>query len=138
MNTRVTALLIILCMLASCASHAQNFKKSTIIELTAIASTITADGFTTTWDKHYEYNPIARPFVSSTGGRTAYFGASFGAVLLTNRLLREHPKIRHVFNWAVVGSETFLSINNKLHSNAVDHCKNVWLTQGRVVSPCHL
>lgn len=46
-----------------------------------------------------EHNPIARPFVHSTGGQVGYFGVTAGLKIATPIILRRkgHPKLADVF-----------------------------------------
>lgn len=138
-NKRIIILLVILCVLASCAGHSQsfNFKRSTVIELTAVAGSMAADGYSSPWKKSQEYNPVFRPFVSSASGRSAYFSASFGAVLLANKMLSRHPKMRHVMNWSIVGTELFWTASNIHNNNLYGSCTRAWERNSVVIAPCH-
>ena len=122
-NYKAVILFLALCLFASCV-HAQSFTKSTIIELSAVAGTLATDGYTSPAARH-ELNPLLRP-IDNTGGKAAYFSASFGAVVLANRLLRNHTKIRHVMNWSIIGVESYWSISNTHYNN----CNNQWIIQG--------
>lgn len=124
---------IIVMVLLSASALAQSdyskpkfFTKSTTIELSFVAASISADGFTTPWNNRGEGNPIAKPFVRNTGLRAGYFGVSFASVILANKLLVNHPKIRHTINWSIVAWETKLSIGNVKYNS----CVNSWIVKG--------
>ena len=115
-------------MLAQVEKH--NFINSNRIELTAVAGSLVADGLTSPWKSNQESNPIAKPFVTSIGGRTAYFGASFAGVIVMNKMLANHPKIRSTVNWSIVAWETKLSIGNFRYNNKVSNCAQQWIVKG--------
>ena len=128
-----------LLLLACCSASAQDFPRSTKFELAGAAAAIAADGYTShrLAGMHFlEYNPIARPFVKSTGGTVAYFSASFAALAAGNYLLRNHQRTRHILNFSVIGWETGLAAHNFSYGHAADRCATIWITQGRIVAPC--
>lgn len=132
-----------LLLLACCSAHAQDFPRSIKFELAGAAAAIAADGYTTFFMSHRftkEYNPIARPFITSKPGTVAYFGGSFAALVAGNYLLRHHTRARHVLNFSVIGWETSLAVHNFRYAhaaNAADRCTAIWIAQGRIVAPCH-
>lgn len=92
------------------APQPKTFTRSSSIEMTLLGAAISVDAFSSY--KSPELNPIARPFISSKTGTAAYFGASFAGLVYANHLLRNHPRWRHVMNWSVIGSESFLAAHN--------------------------
>ena len=96
------------------AEH-RTFDRQTKIELGLVAGAMAGDAVSTRLmldGRHYEMNPLARPFVGNTTGSAAYFGSGFAAVLYGNHLLRNHPRWKHVLNWSVIGLETFAAAHN--------------------------
>lgn len=94
---------------------APTFSTSSKIEMLLAGAAIAGDAYTTRRFNDLGYrdrNFLARPFVSSNAGTVAYFGASFSGVVLSNRMLRNHPRLRHVLNWTVIGGETFAAAHN--------------------------
>jgi hypothetical protein len=107
-------LTIVLLALTASTCFAQTFTKSSTIEMTLAAGALSADAYTTySFPKGIvEMNPVARPFVSSKVGTTAYFGTSFAGLVLANRLLRNHPRLRHTANWSLIAVEGFMAVRN--------------------------
>ena len=117
------ALTIVFLFVAVTSSAAQtqtekpvpNFSTSSKIELSLAGLAIAGDAYTTRRFNDLGYrdrNFLARPFVSSNAGTVAYFGASFSGLVLSNRMLRTHPRFRHVMNWTVIGGETLATAYN--------------------------
>jgi hypothetical protein len=87
----------------------------------ASAASLAADG----WSSRsmlargiQEANPIARPFVGSTGGNLLYFGGSQAGVVSGMYWLHRlgHHKLEKVLPIAVSGLETWCAIHNsRLH-----------------------
>jgi len=112
----------VLFFLISPLAHAQTaetsaatFSTSSKIEMSLAGAAIAGDAYTTRRFNDLGYrdrNFLARPFVSSNAGTVAYFGASFSGVVIGNRILRNHPRLRHVLNWTVIGGETFATAHN--------------------------
>lgn len=126
----------------SISSQAQStFTRSSTIEMTLAAGAIASDAFTThrfVEMQYQEANPVARPFLKSTPGYVAYFGGSFGAVVLGNHLLRNHPRWRHVLNWSVIATESTVSVTNmRLSPWPTSNCKSVFRATGIIIAPCH-
>lgn len=91
------------------------FSTSSKIEMSLAGVAIAGDAYTSrrfTDLGYQDRNFVARPFVSSNAGTVAYFGASFSGVVLGNRMLRNHPRLRHVLNWSVIGGEAFATAYN--------------------------
>lgn len=94
---------------------AATFSTSNKIEISLAGAAIAGDAYTTRRFNDMGYrdrNLLARPFVKSNAGTVAYFSASFSGVVLSNRMLRNHPRLRHVLNWTVIGGETFATAHN--------------------------
>jgi hypothetical protein len=104
-------------LLSALPGHAQDraeprvFTKVFSLEMGAAGIALAADGFTTEKNNRPSFkpdqNPLARPFVKSAGGNAAYFSMSFVGLVGANRLLRDHPRMRHALNWSVVAMESF-------------------------------
>lgn len=91
------------------------FTRTFSLEMSIAGASIAADGWTTRTISARgfgERNPIARPFVRSNAGSSAYFAGSFGALIGANYLLRNHAKMRHVLNFTVTGVETSWAVYN--------------------------
>jgi len=117
------ALTIVFLFVAVTSSAAQTqtekpvpkFSTSSKIELSLAGLAIAGDAYTTRRFNDLGYrdrNFLARPFVSSNAGTVAYFGASFSSLVLSNRMLRNHPRFRHVMNWTVISGETLATAYN--------------------------
>lgn len=109
-------------LLLSVAAQAQDLpeapkprQKTFTVELALAGAAISADGYSS-YKISGEINPVARPFVSSTAGTAAYFGGSFAVLLYGNRLLRNHPRMRHLMNWSVIAGESAWAAHNLTRS----------------------
>lgn len=111
------------------------FDKKTDIELAGSALTISLDGLSTmkvmAYQKApynlYEHNPIARPFMNKRSTAALYFGAALAAETGGMYLAqRTHMKlVKHIIPWAIVGMETFQTLNNYRYvhrSSARNNC----------------
>jgi len=117
----------------------KTFTLSSSVEMILAAGALSADAVTTRHVENLhittEANPLARPLVSSNAGTIAYFTAAAGGLVLGNHLLRNHPRLKHAFNWSVIGGETAVAVWNSTIKRP--SCERIWIQQGIMVPPCH-
>lgn len=114
-------------------AHAQTFTKATTIELAGIAGTISVDAYSSPWESKYEFNPVARAMTGTHAGRMAYFGGAFGGVVLGNKLLSNHRRLRQALNITVLTLETGSSINN-IYRDRLHHQLVIAMGKGATVA----
>jgi hypothetical protein len=95
------------------------FDKQMRIELSLVAASLAADSYTTISNggpSAHEMNPVARHFggdhMTNEAGLAIYSSASLLATVSGNVLLRNHPKLRHVLNWSIIGLEVEAASHN--------------------------
>ena len=87
----------------------------TKLELTAIAGSLAADGWTTRRVLGHnirELNPISRPFMQTNKGAAAYSSLSLAGAAGGSWALRRHPWLRRSLSWGLVGLEVGCAVHN--------------------------
>ncbi len=112
--------LIFICSARACAQDLPDHprpKTLNRIELSLAGLSLAADGFTTEKDNrpHWkDYNPVINNFVHGPKSNAVYFSAMFGGLIYSNRLLRNHPRMRHGLNWSVIAVESYCTYHNAM------------------------
>jgi hypothetical protein len=98
----------------------KTFNRTFDLEMGLAGISLAADGFTTEKNNRPHWHEVNPVLSSRTPAKTSvYFSAMFSGLIYSNHLLRNHPRLRHVLNFSVIGLESYWSVSNAIQPRKI-------------------